>query len=60
MGDAYYQYHGEGGAAPVIFGEQGDKPLLGVTALESIGLVFNPFKRELYPMRMLLMSIQNP
>ncbi len=60
VGDAYYQYHGEGGAAPVIFGEQGDKPLLGVTALESIGLVFNPFKRELYPMRMLLMSIQNP
>lgn len=55
VGDAYYEYKGDGGAAPVIFGEKGDEPLLGVTALESLGLVLNPFKRELYPMRMLMM-----
>jgi clan AA aspartic protease len=55
VGDAYFEYAGEGGAAPVIFGEDGDQPLLGVTALESIGLVYNPYKRELYPMRMLMM-----
>ncbi len=54
LGDAYFEYQGEGGAAPVIFGEDGDQPLLGVTALESIGLVYNPYKRELYPMRMLM------
>jgi clan AA aspartic protease len=52
VGDAYFEYLGEGGAAPVIFGEQGDEPLLGATTLESIGLMLNPFKRELYPMRM--------
>jgi predicted aspartyl protease len=54
VGDAYFEYNGEGGSAPVIFGEKGDKPLLGATALESIGLVLNPFKRELYPMRMVI------
>ncbi len=54
VGDAYFEYKGNGGAAPVIFGEKGDEPLLGATALESLGLVLNPFKREIYPMRMLL------
>jgi len=54
VGDAYFEYQGEGGAAPVIFGEEGDEPLLGATALESCGLVLNPFRRELYPMRMAL------
>jgi hypothetical protein len=44
----------EGGPAPVIYGEEGDEPLLEVTALESLGLVLNPFTRELHPMRMLM------
>ncbi len=34
VGDAYFGYLGEGGAAPVMFGQDGDRPLLGVTALE--------------------------
>jgi clan AA aspartic protease len=54
VGDAYFELQGEGGAAPVIFGEKGDEPLLGATTLESIGLVLDPFKRRLIPMRMLL------
>ena len=54
VGDAYFEFQGEGGAAPVIFGEQGDEPLLGATTLESIGMVLDPFKRCLIPMRMLL------
>ena len=54
VGDAYFEFQGEGGAAPVIFGEQGDEPLLGATTLESIGLVLDPFKRRLIPMRMML------
>src|SRR5439155_15653823 len=57
VGDAYFEYRGEGGAAPVIFGEEGDEPLLGATTLESIGLVLDPFKRRLIPMRMLLAAI---
>ncbi len=54
VGDAYFELRGEGGAAPVIFGEVDDEPLLGATTLESIGLVLDPFKRRLIPMRMLL------
>ena len=39
---------------PVVLGEAGDHALLGVVTLEILGLVFNPFKRTLQPMRMLL------
>lgn len=39
---------------PVILGESGDEPLLGVVTLEILGLVLNPFTRTLQPMRMLL------
>ncbi len=54
VGDAYFELGGQGGAAPVIFGEKGDEPLLGATTLESLGLVLDPFTRRLLPMRMLL------
>jgi predicted aspartyl protease len=39
---------------PVILGAPGDEALLGVVTLEILGLVLNPFTRELQPMRMLL------
>ena len=56
IGDAYFEYGGIGGAAPVIFGEKGDKNLLGATTLEALELVLDPFKRELRPMTMALMG----
>jgi clan AA aspartic protease len=40
--------------SPVILGEADDEALLGVVSLEILGLVFDPFKRTLHPMRMLL------
>lgn len=42
------------GHTPVILGEPGDEPLLGVVTLEILGLILNPFNRTLQPMRMLL------
>ena len=39
---------------PVILGVPGDEALLGVVTLENLGLILNPFTRELQPMRMLL------
>ena len=45
---------GEESHTPVILGEPGDQALLGVVTLENLGLVFDPFKRELKPMKMLL------
>jgi predicted aspartyl protease len=43
-----------GGHTPVVLGQPGDAALLGVVTLEMLGLVLNPFTRELQPMRMLL------
>jgi clan AA aspartic protease len=54
VGDAYFEINGSLGPAPVIFGEEGDEPLLGATTLESLGLLLDPFKRRLIPMRMVL------
>src|SRR6266478_9974582 len=42
------------GHTPVILGEPGDEPLLGAVTLEILGLVLNPFKRSLEPMRAML------
>lgn len=42
------------GHTPVILGEPGDEALLGSVTLEILGLVLNPFTRELQPMRMML------
>jgi predicted aspartyl protease len=39
---------------PVILGESQDQALLGMVTLEILGLVLNPFSRELLPMRMFL------
>jgi predicted aspartyl protease len=53
-GDAYFELDRNGGAAPVIFGEDMDEHLLGTATLEALGLVLNPFSRELSKMKMLL------
>jgi clan AA aspartic protease len=45
---------GEEGHTPVILGEPGDEPLLGIVTLENLGLVLDPFKRTLQPMIMRL------
>lgn len=55
---AYFEFEGEGGPAPVVYGEIGDEPLLGATTLESLGLVLNPFTRTLHPMRMLMANLK--
>ena len=57
VSSAYFEFEGEGGPAPVIYGEPGDEPLLGATTLESIGLVLNPFSRTLYPIHMKIHAI---
>lgn len=54
LGGIRYKYDGHIGFAPVIFGEKGDSTLLGITALESMGMALNPLKRELISLPMLL------
>lgn len=58
ISSAYFEYEGEGGPAPVVYGEEGDTALLGATTLEALGLVLNPFTRTLHPMRMLMAALK--
>ena len=44
--------------SPVILGQPGDQALLGVVTLENLGVMLNPYNREIVPMRMLLMSAE--
>ncbi len=38
----------------VILGEGNDEALLGVLTLEALGLMLNPFNRELVPMKLMM------
>ena len=53
-GVAVFRYGKGVGGADVIFGEDGDSNLMGATALEALGLVLDPLKRELRPLPMVL------
>ena len=50
MGFALFDYLSERTATSVIFGEEGDAALIGVTTLEGFGFTFDPLRRELRPM----------
>jgi predicted aspartyl protease len=41
------EFMGETTAGRVIFGESGTEPLLGVTALESVGIIVDPANKTL-------------
>jgi clan AA aspartic protease len=45
------------GMVPVIFGEASDQPVLGVTALEMMGLEVDPARGELRPTEFLMLSV---
>jgi len=54
VGNAYFIYKGKTRAAPVVFGEK-DVFLLGATALEALGMILDPIRRELKTLPMVLM-----
>jgi predicted aspartyl protease len=56
LGQALFRMNGDEAASPVIFGEKGDSTLLGSVSLEALGLMLDPFKRELRPLPMILAS----
>jgi len=47
---------GEVAHTTVVLGEEGDAPVLGVTALEELGLQVDPITGELKPMELLLLA----
>ena len=52
LATATFEYEGRRGDSMVIVGESGDDPLLGATTIEGFGLVLDPFRRELRPMKL--------
>jgi clan AA aspartic protease len=58
LGEAVFRLNGEQGTSPVIFGEEGDSTLLGSVSLEVLGLMLDPFKRQLRPLPAMLASLR--
>ncbi|MCX6640404.1 MAG: aspartyl protease [bacterium] len=54
ISSALFFYQGKWGPSKVVVGEPGDSSLLGVLTLESLGFALDPIRRELRPMKMLL------
>ncbi|MBI2966629.1 MAG: clan AA aspartic protease [Bacteroidetes bacterium] len=58
VSEARIEYKGIGRTSPVLLGEKNDDALLGAVTLETMGLMLNPFSRELLPMKMLLAPLR--
>jgi clan AA aspartic protease len=56
-GVAVFRYGERIGSADVIFGEEEDSVLLGVTTLEALGLSLDPIRRELRPLPLILAAV---
>jgi predicted aspartyl protease len=54
IGNALFSLEDAEGASPVIFGEKGDTPLLGMVTLEALGYLLDPLRRELRALPMVL------
>ena len=51
---AMIEIDGQKAPSTVVLGQRGDNALLGVVTLENMGLMVDPFKRTLRPMKLLL------
>jgi hypothetical protein len=54
VGDCHFQLGDVDGPSPAILGLPGDVPILGEVTLSTLGLVFNPFTRQMQPMTLRL------
>ena len=54
IGEARMTFQGEGATCVVMFGEEGDSTLLGVTTLENLGLIFDPIRQKIMTLPMML------
>ncbi len=57
-GIALFKYGNRIGGADVIFGEEGDSTLSGISTLESLGLTLDPIRRELKSLPLILAQCQ--
>jgi len=59
VGIAEVELMGRRGGITVIFGESGDQAILGVTALEALGLEVDPIKNTLKEAQLLMLFMSN-
>lgn len=55
IGNVTMHYDGEAGAAGVIFGNEDDPPIMGVTAMETMGFEADPGSGKLKHVEMLML-----
>ncbi|MBM4043046.1 MAG: aspartyl protease [Planctomycetes bacterium] len=58
VGEARITFEGQTATCVVLFGEEGDSTLLGVTTLENLGLIFDPLRQKIMPLPMLIAGIR--
>jgi predicted aspartyl protease len=54
VGGAAVEYEGRRAVVPIVFGELKDIPVLGATALESLGYQLDPVSKRLKPIELLM------
>lgn len=54
LSSAIIKIDGQEAASTVVIGQKDDSALIGVITLEGMGLMIDPFKRKLIPMRLML------
>lgn len=54
IGGALVNFAGKELPVAVVLGQKNDDALLGLTTLESFGLMIDPFKRRIYPSKLML------
>lgn len=57
-GEARITFEGQSATCVVLFGDEGDSTLLGVTTLENLGLIFDPLRQKIMPLPMLLADVR--
>jgi clan AA aspartic protease len=58
MGEARITFQEQTATCVVLFGEEGDATLMGVTALENLGLIFDPMRQKIIPLPMLIADVR--
>jgi len=54
LSHAMIEINGDRAPSTVVIGKRGDSALVGAITLENMGLMVDPFKRKLRPMRLML------
>jgi clan AA aspartic protease len=58
VGEARITFQKQTATCVVMFGEEGDTTLMGVTTLENLGLIFDPLRQKIVSLPMLIAEVR--